>query len=109
MLLSYLLVTLSGFAKGIMDLSSDGKLQWKPADYWLKSLSWERKYKSKIPFATTIMVWTTDAWHLFQMIFLINFSLGFFLFPAPFSPLHFVLLSVAHRVAFEGTYRLLQK
>ena len=76
-----LLVLLSAIAKAIMDV-----IQFKYYDsifkegnsyFWNPSLSWFNKYKNLDPkqgpkffLSTTILVWTTDAWHLFQMIFL---------------------------------------
>ena len=48
----------------------------KWAKYWNPKISWRNKYKwlvgnKKVPKffgSTTFLVWTTDAWHLFQFI-----------------------------------------
>jgi hypothetical protein len=76
-----LLVLLSAIAKAVMDV-----IQFKYYDsifkegnsyFWNPTLSWYNKYKNLDPkqgpkffLSTTVLVWTTDAWHLFQMIFL---------------------------------------
>jgi hypothetical protein len=46
-------------------------------NFWDPDESWRNKYKdldpnkgARFPGSTTWLVWTTDAWHLFQMVFL---------------------------------------
>ena len=50
--------------------------------FWNPQLSWRNKYKNCEPEqgkkffgSTTIFVWTTDAWHMFQMLYLNCFFL----------------------------------
>ena len=63
---------LSGFSKAICDLSEEGKLKLKPANYWIKALSSVRKYQYKNKVLAylmkTILVMFTDGWHLFQFV-----------------------------------------
>jgi hypothetical protein len=39
-----------------------------PDQFWYWKLSYKNKYNSKVPFATTAMVWTTDGAHLTNTI-----------------------------------------
>lgn len=82
-----LLVLLSAIAKAVMDV-----IQFKYYDsifkegnsyFWNPALSWANKYKNLDPkqgpkffLSTTVLAWTTDAWHLFQMIFLKSLVAG---------------------------------
>lgn len=75
------LIFISALSKAIMDV-----IQFKYYEsvfrnfnsyFWNPKLSWANKYKNLDPkqgpkffLSTTVLVWTTDAWHLFQMIFL---------------------------------------
>lgn len=72
-------ILIYGLCKGIKDMISFhfGKGWTKNLNpkYWNPQVSWQNKYDSKIPFATTILVWTTDAWHLFDMIQAITLTL----------------------------------
>lgn len=66
-----IIFALAGAANGAMD-----SLHFKMWDnvfpyrgqFWDPVVSWENKHHSKIPFATSIMVWMTDGWHLFKTI-----------------------------------------
>jgi hypothetical protein len=40
-----ILLFISGFAKAVMDLSSEGKIKFKPSRYWIKSMSSPNKWK----------------------------------------------------------------
>tara|TARA_R110001606_G_scaffold140842_2_gene279858 strand:- start:2449 stop:2838 length:390 start_codon:yes stop_codon:yes gene_type:complete len=82
MILGFILVILAGVSKSIMDVLqfhfSDSKFNTNRLEqyFWNPDLSWMNKYKDfeamgKVPRffgSTTFLVWTTDAWHLFQMI-----------------------------------------
>lgn len=48
-IISILLVVISGIAKAICDLSSDDKIKFKPEIYWVKSKSWVNKWKNGDP------------------------------------------------------------
>lgn len=36
--------------------------------YWNPQISWTNKYNSKVPFAKTAMVFTTDGWHFTKFV-----------------------------------------
>lgn len=63
---------LSGFSKAVCDLSEEGKLKFKPSNYWIKALSSIRKYEYKNKLIAylmkTVLVMFTDGWHLFQFV-----------------------------------------
>jgi hypothetical protein len=73
---------LAGIAKSIMDslnfhmyASIFRQDKWFPAEWWNPEYSQYNKYKDGDPSkgpaffgATTFLVWTTDAWHLFQLL-----------------------------------------
>ena len=82
MSIGLILVLIAGICKGIMD-----KLQFHYWDsifnspklnkyFWDPAVSWMNKYKDlevinkepKFFGSITFLVWTTDAWHLFQML-----------------------------------------
>jgi len=76
-----MLVFLSFAAKSVMDTLQfhyDLSLftKYNPL-FWNPAISWRNKWKNgikangeKFLFSSTLLVWTTDAWHLFQFIFL---------------------------------------
>lgn len=89
-LIVLLLLTTAGVSKAIMDkvahhfyrsvFSSSGHDHF----WWSKSLSSNNKYKNRIKEdgpkfwgSVTIFVFTTDAWHLFQMIYGITVTIAF--------------------------------
>lgn len=72
-IITALLILLAGASNAMMDLSSERvfKIWW-----WNKDEGWKNKWKHGDPDqgpaffgSTTIFAWTTDGWHLFQMIF----------------------------------------
>jgi hypothetical protein len=120
MILSIALLILSGLAKAVMDLSSEGALNLKPEDYWIKSRSWTRKWKlhengvtitnkEAFPGSSTVFVFLTDGWHLSQFVFLNSLIIGTVLL-CQHSNFWISLLvaSVVPRVVFEITYRVLK-
>ena len=119
MILSALLIALASAAKAIMDLSAEGKLKWKPSDYWLKNDSWFRKWKppyglniERWPTSSTITCFLTDAWHLAQFIFLACvFALPFtWQMITPYWILDFIIIRIAFGLLFEFVfYRPLKK
>ncbi len=76
----FILIVISGIAKSISDTVADHYdksifPKFKKPFFWNKEISWKNKYKNQEPqqgerflFSTTIFVWLTDAWHLFNMI-----------------------------------------
>lgn len=65
---------IAGISEGYMDVLSfhyDKFQKVHPKankQYWNPQISWQNKYNSKIPFAKTAMVWTTDGWHLGKFV-----------------------------------------
>ncbi len=85
-MIALILISLAAICKAVMDT-----LQFHYEDsafkgnYWNPIESWKNKYKpnSMIPKffgSTTFLVWTTDGWHLFQMLFLTLMFLGIVLY-----------------------------
>ena len=106
MILTIVLLVVASIANVIMDLSSESVLK----GYWDKNISWKNKYKlgkkedgPAFPGSTTIFVWTTDGWHLMQMIFhtswqlaiAIQFSYWFY---------YFILIKIIFSGVFELIY-----
>lgn len=64
----------AGVSEGYMDVLNFHYDKFKSIhpkannQYWNPQISWQNKYNSKIPFAKTAMVWTTDGWHLNKFI-----------------------------------------
>jgi len=77
-----LLLIISGISKSIMDVlqfkfNISIFSKFKNQNYWNPSISWMNKYKNNDPTlgpkffgSTTFLIWSTDAWHFFQMIML---------------------------------------
>ena len=78
-ILTIALILVAAISNALMYLSSEGRLYSKNVNLyrWLnKELSWRFKYEKhdprwgeKFPGSTTIFVFLTDGWHLFQFIF----------------------------------------
>lgn len=78
-ILTIALILVAAISNALMDLSSEGRLYSKNVNLyrWLnKELSWRLKYEKqdprwgeKFPGSTTVFVFLTDGWHLFQFIF----------------------------------------
>lgn len=129
---------MSSIAKAVMDklqfayCSSVFSRNWFASLYWNPVLSHRNKYKTvttiliingvatyqikqvpKFFGATTFLVWTTDAWHLFQMIFLSSlFALVLFYENICFFDNYFVNLVINYsliRIIFGGIFELFYK
>lgn len=50
-----ILLFISGFAKAVMDLSSEGKIKFKPSRYWIKSMSSPNKWKDNYTEAMLVL------------------------------------------------------
>lgn len=88
--------------------------------YWNPDVSWKNKYKygeigvPKFWGSTTIFVWLTDAWHLFDMLgILFMFFACFFAVLSDFKEwaiyLSIFILFVVYHVIFEVFFRLFVK
>jgi hypothetical protein len=112
-MVSIILIALAGICKAVMD-----KVQFhfgksifadKNQLFWNPGISWRNKWKDGDPTlgekfwgSSTIFVWTTDAWHLFQSI-QIKFLVLAIVF---YSPIHswwldFILLYIIYTGIFE--------
>jgi hypothetical protein len=80
-----ILIVIAGAANGVMDTlqfhyPSSRFAQKEKQAFWNPAISWQNKYKRdadgalirplvpRFPGSTTILAWTTDAWHLFKTI-----------------------------------------
>jgi len=106
-----LLILLSGVFKGYMDSISEEKLAYR-GKWWSKREGSLFKYKDEDPLkgpkfvgSTTIFVWTTDGWHLFQMLFLscLDLALCLVSFDSYKVAIFFVLAKLLRGWSFEGT------
>ena len=82
--ISVITAILAGFSKAICDLSEEGKLKFYRKSYWIKSISWDNKYKDNDPKkgakflgSTSVFVMFTDAWHLFQFFYKSSLIISF--------------------------------
>ena len=77
--LTFFLILLSAISKAAMDklrfhFNKSIFAKYKDNTWVNPSLSWQNKWKYKSKFMdlvfSTVLVWTTDAWHFFQHLFL---------------------------------------
>ena len=112
-------IIISAIAKSIMD-----KLQFhydksifknfKNQQFWDGRISWKKKWKNgdkeqgeKFPGSSTIFVFSTDAWHLFQSIFLNSLFIGLFFIGGNYDYLNglvFLLARIVFGLIFTYTF-----
>lgn len=106
------LLILSGIFNALMDLSSENKLiigNNTELYKWLnKDWSWKNKYKNNNPVygekflgSTTVFVFLTDGWHLFQFLFHTCWQLAVSLYFDRWF-VAFILI----KILFSGTFQL---
>jgi hypothetical protein len=115
--IGYTLVILAGISKAIMDkinfhYSTSIFKKLNPL-FWNPEVSWRNKWKNgdvnqgeKFFGSSTFLVWTTDAWHLFQMVNHFTLILGvlivgFFIKDAWIFIINFVFLYINYTLTFE--------
>ena len=83
-ILSVVFSVLAGISKAICDLSEEGKIKFYKKTFWVKSLSWQNKWKNgdkkqgeKFFGSSRWFVLFTDAWHLFGVLFRISFAVAY--------------------------------
>lgn len=129
--LGIILFGISAISKAIMDHCAIGTWDSK---WWNKSKSWITTYDDKIhghPVkmykiysnkwkngdpdqgeaffgSSTFLIWLTDGWHFFQMIFLNCLFLGLLLHEEPFNFYDFLILLISFKVIFEISYRAIK-
>lgn len=112
--ISILLIIISGIAKAICDLSSDDKIKFKPEIYWVKSKSWVNKWKNGDPKqgekfwgSSRWFVLFTDAWHLFGLIERISFAIAFILSGLLIaSNIWFIFFALGCYILFATTFHI---
>lgn len=107
-----LLLALAAFFNALMDLSSEKKLYSKNVNFykWLnKDLSWRYKYENQDPRygerflgSTTIFVFTTDGWHMFQFLFHTCWQLAIAI-QLPYWFYYFIAI----KILFSGVFQLI--
>jgi hypothetical protein len=70
--------------------------------FWDPSISWRNKHRSKLPFATTHLVWLTDGFHLMQFIRTVCITVGLSFLVGP---LMGVAIMVVYKVWFTVIYK----
>ena len=83
-ILSVVFSVIAGISKAICDLSEENKLKFYKKTFWVKSLSWQNKWKNgdkkqgeKFWLSSTFFVAQTDAWHLFGTIMFYSYWISF--------------------------------
>ncbi len=124
-MISILLLLLAGIANAFMDIL---KNQWNNSkwqklsitNYWYRFAgpeAWKNKWKkgtTDIPrffLSSTALVFLTDAWHFFQMLWRLSFTFAIvFYHPMVNWWADFIFLSIAYLVAFNLFYeKILRK
>jgi hypothetical protein len=88
--LGIFLVIMAGISKAVMDNLNfhfhTSIFKNRPTWYWNMEFSYLNKYQNQDPTkgpkffgSTTFLVWTTDAWHLFQMVRQLSLTIGVFI------------------------------
>ena len=121
--ISILLLLVSFYAKGKMDLSGaekftgknmyknrseswTGKYSYKlePSPYlWYYLFLYKPKYKERFPYSTTALVFLTDYWHFMQFIFLNCLFAGFCLL-LPYPIYSFIVVRLIYLISFNYSY-----
>jgi len=91
--------------------------KFKKQIWWNPTISWKNKWRGgkpengeKFPGSSTIFVWTTDAWHFFQMIFLTLMFLSIVFYTPLFSVSYsWVFDFIIYRIIFGVTFTLIFK
>ena len=87
---------------------------FKNQQFWDGRISWKNKWKNgdkeqgeKFPGSSTFFVFTTDAWHLFQSIFLNSLFIGLFFIGGNYDYLNglvFLLARIVFGLIFTYTF-----
>ena len=118
-LIAFVLIAFAGIAKAFQDGCKNNLFpkQWtwmNERTGWRNKYKWEKPTSGEIEFmvgpafpgATTFLVWITDGWHFFQMLFLWSFAYGNYLLELRW---YWVIITgIAMRVIFEVTYTIIK-
>lgn len=114
-----LTILIAAFSKAVMDVlnfhyGESLFVKAKNKFFWDPLLSHLNKYKNGDPTqgprffgSTTFFVWTTDAWHLFQMINSLFYTVAVTLGYVKFGILGVIIVWVSTKLWFELSYRML--
>ena len=116
-----ILALVFGLSKALCDISESGfatsKFRNLNPQFWDKHKSWRNKWKNgvaangeKFPGSSTFLVWTTDAWHLFNALsYLSLFLSGVLISIMSEKILCIVLVFLTSFIIFELFYKYLKK
>jgi hypothetical protein len=118
MIFAIILLIIAGISKAVKDRIMTG---WSTSkfkkwgfnrEWWDNQISWRNKWKiengivsqkEKFPLSSTVLVFVTDAWHCFDLIFMLSLSIGMWL--SPINPIWSIVLVLA---TFQTVYSLLK-
>jgi hypothetical protein len=120
--MSIIFIILAAFSNAVMDVLSTrydvsifGNL--KNRQFWDWRISWKNKWENgfklnreKFLFSSSILVFLTDAWHLFKALMLAFVSLAIIFYKPIFGMLDVFLFCIIWGVVFEVSYnKILRK
>ena len=115
------LIFLFGLSKALCDISESGfytsKLDGLNPQFWDKHKSWRNKWKGGVAAngerffgSSTFLVWTTDAWHLFNgLSYLSLFCIAILTVMMTHNLFYIALVFSLSFIFFELIYRYLKK
>ena len=116
-----ILILVFGISKALCDISESGfynsKLKNLDPQYWDKHKSWRNKWKGGVAAngeeyfgSSTFLVWTTDAWHLFNILsYLSMFMIGILAVSLSKNLLFLTVVFLLCFTTFELIYRYIKK
>ena len=114
---SIILLVLAGISKAVKDRIMTGWTGSKferwglDRNWWDNQISWRNKWKltngivsqdERFQFSSTLFVFVTDAWHCFDLAFILSFAFGIWL--APINPIWSVIIVLG---VFQTAYSFL--
>jgi hypothetical protein len=117
-ILAIILLIVAGVSKAVKDRimtgwSTSKFKQWGfNREWWDNQISWRNKWKDdglwvydkeRFPLSSTVLVFITDAWHCFDLIFMLSFAAGIWL--SPMNPVLSIILVLG---VFQTVYPLLK-
>lgn len=116
-----ILVCIAGISNAIMDIlqhkfklsifynSKFNELFWNPRKSWKNKWTWSNgALKEKFLGSSTVFVFVTDAWHLFQFIYNTCWQLAISIH-TPYPVVSFVVLKTLNSGVFELFYKYILK
>lgn len=121
MFYTLIFIFIAGISKAVMDTLlfhfNKSIFSNKNEKWWNPTVSWKNKYKDNDPNkgakffgSTTFLVFLTDAWHFFQMLFLTSIFLGLvFYTPTLIVSYAWIIDFVIYRIVFGFSFNLFYK